>query len=80
LTVSAVAENKNIDLDGIDVYVSRTTSKKHGEISKFIIEIKLKGDLTKRERILLFNSARKCDVSKLLKGDLGFDYQLLSDG
>lgn len=28
---------------------------------------------------MLFNSARKCDVSKLLAGEVGFEYQLEDD-
>ena len=45
----------------------------------FFIETELQGELSKRERILLFNSARKCDVSKLLAGEVSFEYQLIED-
>jgi len=47
------------------------------ESTIFSVEIELSGDLTKREKILLFNSARKCDVSKMLSGEMNFTYDLL---
>jgi len=42
----------------------------------FKIEIEIGGGLTEREKILLFNSARKCEVNKLLNGDFNFSYEL----
>ncbi|HUT20777.1 MAG TPA: hypothetical protein VM366_16595 [Anaerolineae bacterium] len=44
--------------------------------STFSVEIDLGPGLTRRERALLFNSARRCEVHKLLEGSLAFDYQL----
>lgn len=59
--------------------VSRKASLTDKDKNTFIIETELKGELSKREKILLFNSARKCDVSKLLAGDISFEYQLIED-
>lgn len=52
-------------------------SMKNGPLeTHFEIEIEIEGSLTKREKIILFNSARKCDVSELLSGKFEFDYRL----
>jgi uncharacterized OsmC-like protein len=45
--------------------------------TRFVIEIELDGDFDQREKVILFNSARKCDVSKLLTGEIKFKYQLI---
>ena len=79
MTISAVAENKNIEFSGIDVYVSRSPTVKQDDETLITVEIELKGNLSRRERILMFNSARKCEVSKLLLGDLRLDYRLLGN-
>jgi uncharacterized OsmC-like protein len=63
----------------VDVRVSRRSSPTDKDTTVFHIETELKGDLSQREKILLFNSARKCDVSKLLAGQVNFEY-LLRDG
>ncbi len=44
----------------------------------FRIEIDLGDGLSQRERVLLFNSARKCDVHELLDGNFQFDYRLVN--
>jgi len=59
------------------VRVSRSTSQTEQDKTTFLIETELGGDLSKREKILLFNSARKCDVGKLLAGEVSLEYQLL---
>ena len=76
LTISAVAENKGITLDEIEVSVSRDTHQAEENHSMFIIEIELPVNLDDREKVLLFNSAKKCDVTKILKGEFQFQYQL----
>lgn len=40
------------------------------------MQLDLGTGLTKRERVLLFNSARRCEVYKLLTGELQFEYKL----
>ena len=76
LTISAVADNKKIKLDGLEITISRNSIKKDQAGSSFRVEVKIDSDLTKREKILLINSARKCDVSKLLSGKSEFEYHL----
>jgi uncharacterized OsmC-like protein len=76
LTISAVAEYKKVNLTGISVRIIRDTSDDKAVETRFNIETYLKGDLTKRDKILLFNSARKCEVSKLLSGKFNFQYEL----
>ena len=76
LTVSAVAEHKEISLGKIEARIKREMASDGTEATLFHIEIELGGDLTKRERILLFNSARNCEVNKLLSGDVSFEYKL----
>jgi len=44
--------------------------------ARFIIEIDLGTGLTQREQTILLNSARNCEVSKLLTGNIEIDYQL----
>lgn len=36
--------------------------------------------LARRERAILFNSARHCDVHKLVTGDMSFDYRWADGG
>jgi uncharacterized OsmC-like protein len=76
LTISAVAEHKKIKLSGINVSISRNTSGASEVETQFLIEINLKGELTKHDKIVLFNSARKCEVGKLLSGKINFQHQL----
>ena len=76
LTISAVAEHKEIALEDIEVRIQRDTRINNGVNTDFFIEIKLTGDLDERERILLFNSARKCDVTKIMNGTTDFKYRL----
>jgi hypothetical protein len=42
----------------------------------FVVDIDLGPGLTRRDRIILFNAARQCEVHKLLAGELSFDYRL----
>jgi uncharacterized OsmC-like protein len=63
-------------LDGLEIAISRHSNKNDEAGSLFKVEVKIDSDLTTREKILLFNSARKCDVSKLLFGKSEFEYRL----
>jgi uncharacterized OsmC-like protein len=42
-----------------------------------VVRLVLGPGLTKRERAILFNSARRCEVYKLLTGKVQFDYALI---
>jgi len=43
----------------------------------FTIHIDLGRGLTHRERVILYNSARRCEVYQLLTGEMTFEYELL---
>lgn len=79
MTVSAVAEHKGITLAGIKVRVSRKTKSEDEIRSSFFVEIELPRELDEREKVLLFNSARRCDVTKILAGEMDFSYKLIEN-
>ena len=76
LTMAAVADNKNIRLDTVDVHIDYQVHTGIKWLSTFKIRIDLDKDLTGREKTILFNSARHCEVSKMLAGECTFDYEL----
>lgn len=80
LTMSAVAENKGIELAKLDVKVVPHIVEERGKMSaRLETQIHIGDGLTRRERVILFNSARRCEVHKLLSGEFEFDFELLSD-
>jgi hypothetical protein len=60
----------------IDVQIQRHTDEGRPWRTQFAVQIDLGDGLTRRERIILYNSARHCEVNKLLAGDLSFHYTL----
>ena len=56
--------------------VQRETEEGQPWHTRFAVRVDLGDGLTRRERIILFNSARRCEVNKLLNGPMSFDYQL----
>jgi uncharacterized OsmC-like protein len=76
LTIAAVAENKGIQLGQIDVQIQRQTAEEVPWRTSFAVQVDLGEGLTRRERVLLYNSARHCEVHKLLDGEMAFEYQL----
>jgi uncharacterized OsmC-like protein len=80
LTLAAVAASKGISPQRIDVQIQRTTQGGQPWRTRFEVQVDLGEGLAQRERIILFNSARRCDVYKLLNGELTFDYQLRAPG
>ncbi len=76
LTIAAVAAHKAIAPQRIEVQVHRRTVEAAPWQTTFSVEIDLGSGLSRREQVLLYNSARRCEVHKLLEGDLSFDYQL----
>jgi uncharacterized OsmC-like protein len=67
-------------LEQIDVQLERRTEEGQEWQTQFEVHIDLGTGLTRRERIILLNSARRCEVHKLLKGEIAFDYQLQPPG
>lgn len=59
------------------MHIERITSTGEPGLTQFEIGVLLEGEFDKREKIILFNSARNCDVSKILAGKINFQYQLM---
>jgi uncharacterized OsmC-like protein len=78
LTIAAVAEAKDIQPQKIDVRIERQTVEGRAWETSFLVRVDLGGGLDRREQAILFNSARRCEVYKLLTGTLRFDYDLVA--
>ena len=78
LTIAAVAANKGMTLDKLEVQVE-TCEEEVGRQQKttFVTAVDLGLGLTERERRILFNSARLCEVHKLLGGGIEFRENLI---
>ena len=78
LTMAAVAANKGIALDKLEVQVeTRVEEAAHQQRTTFLTSIDLGSGLTERERKILFNSARRCEVHKLLRGSFEFSETMI---
>jgi len=79
LTIAAVAANKGITLNKLEVRLE-TCEEQVGRQQKttFVTAVDLGLGLTERERRILFNSARLCEVHKLLGGSIEFRESLIS--
>jgi uncharacterized OsmC-like protein len=80
LTLAAVAANKGISPEQIDVQIRRQSEEGSSWQTRFEVQVDLGDGLTRRERIILFNSARRCEVNKMLNGEIWFDYRLEPSG
>jgi uncharacterized OsmC-like protein len=76
LTVSAVAEHKQIHPEKIEVRVSRHVEEAKRIQTELEIKIGLGEGLSRREQVLLYNAARTCDIGKMLKGQFRFSYRI----
>jgi uncharacterized OsmC-like protein len=77
LTMAAVAANKGIQMDKLEAQVDAVTDvTEGGQWTKFSSTIDLGQGLTDRELKILFNSARRCEVHKLLGGQIEFEEKL----
>jgi hypothetical protein len=76
LTIAAVAAHKGIEPARIDVDIHRDTVQGAAWETGFVVDIDLGPGLSRRDRIILFNAARHCEVHKLLAGEISFDYRL----
>ena len=76
LTIAAVAEHKGILPTQIDVRIRRHTAQGALWQTQFTTEICLGPGLTRRERAILYNSARSCEAHKLLRGEISLDCEL----
>ena len=77
LTMSAVAEHKGIRVDKIEVQVEPQIEETlEGWHTCYRAQVDIGGGLTPRERTILLNSARRCEVHKLLTGRIEFEVGL----
>ena len=76
LTVAAVAAHKDITVERIEATIDRRTEESRPWQTAFVVRVDLGEDLTRRERAILFNAARGCEVHKLLDGEISFEYAL----
>jgi len=77
--MSAVADHKGIKLHKADIHVTHEVSEGKPWSTAFIVQIDLGNGLTQREQKILFNSARLCDVHKILTGECKFDFKLVTE-
>ena len=78
--MAAVAAHKNITVEKLEARIATTVEEDYTTWqSHFKVQVDLGTGLDRRERIILFNSARHCEVHKLLSGEISFDYGLNED-
>ena len=76
--MAAVAENKGISLEQVSVSVEgHTEFEGRGAATRFVSHLDLGEGLTPREQRILFNSARTCEVHKMLHGPAEFEEHLV---
>ena len=78
LTIAAVAAHKQITLEKIEVRIVCRVEGRSSISSDFSIRVDLGSGLTQREKTILLNVARTCEVSKMLSGNMHYDYKLTS--
>jgi uncharacterized OsmC-like protein len=76
MTIEAVAEEKGILPEKIEVQVIRETTVNDEWKTNFTFKIDLGEGLSKREQVLLYNAARTCEVKRMISGEVKFDFQL----
>jgi uncharacterized OsmC-like protein len=74
LTLSAVADHKKITMEKLEVRVGCLTENGASPSTRFKIHIDIGSGLTRRERTILINSARHCEVGKILTGPVDIEY------
>lgn len=74
LTMAAVAASKGINCTRLAATVeSRTEFVGRRAATRFVSCLDLGEDLTPREHRILYNSARQCEVHKVLQGEIAFE-------
>jgi hypothetical protein len=77
--MAAVADHKKIKLGTADVRIDYQLHPGKEWLTSFDVRIDLGNGLTSREKRILFNTARLCEVTKLLSGEKKFTYELTGD-
>lgn len=72
--MAAVAAHKGIHPGKMEVRVARETALGSPWHTSFSVQIDLGAKLDGRELRILYNSARRCEVHKLLSGEVQFEY------
>ncbi len=81
LTIAAVAEHKGISVPQLAATVEgRTEFIGRQATTHFSSHLDLGEDITRRERAILYNSARQCEVHKMLHGQITFEEHLVGHG
>jgi uncharacterized OsmC-like protein len=77
-TMAAVAAAKGITMPDMEVHASAEMRDVPGQPADTVIRsvITYRGELSPREWTILFNSARRCEVHKLLRGRIEFEEQM----
>ena len=76
--MSAVADHKGIKLHKTDIRISHEVLEGKSWTTDFTVQIDLGSGFTQREKKILFNSARLCEIKKILSGECTFDFELVS--
>ena len=77
LTMSAVADNKGIAFTRLAASVQGRTEFTGRRASTHLAsKLDLGEGLTPREQRILYNSARQCEVHKMLQGEITFEEHL----
>jgi hypothetical protein len=61
-------------MEKLEVKVGCQTGNSASPSTRFKINIDVGSGLTQRERAILFNSARNCEVGKILTGPIDIEY------
>jgi uncharacterized OsmC-like protein len=77
LTLDAVAKNKGMALADVEARLDYHTDS-NGQ-TEFQVALQLDAGLSKRERQILYQSAKLCEVGKLLKSEVTIDYRVCEE-
>lgn len=78
LTMAAVAASKQIDVKRLAATVQGVTEFAGlGANTRFVTNLDLGEGLSRREQAILYNSARQCEVHKMLRGRIEFQEDLV---
>ena len=77
LTMAAVADNKGMAVTKLVASIEgRTEFMGRHASTHFVSNLDLGEGLTSREQRILYNSARQCEVHKMLMGEITFEEHL----
>jgi uncharacterized OsmC-like protein len=79
LTMAAVAENKGMKVTRLAASVEGRTELGRKTSTSFVSHLDLGEGLSRREVRILYNAARRCEVHKMLSGEISFEEQLDDD-